>query len=82
MVQPAAWRDYDLYCQWRSLIKNYLDIKMDHYNKYYTNTCAHAHTSTRHRQQMAASIGWVTTTEYHLRIRIAYTSHIWRIINF
>ena len=61
--------------------KNYLVTKMNRYNKYQTKQCKHTLTHRTHYIWWLV-LGWVTTKEDHLCLRIAYTSYIWRVIKF
>ena len=62
-------------------VKNYLLTKMDRYNKYQTKQ--YTHTLTRYTHFIWwLVLGWVTTKEDYPRLRIAYTSFIWRVIKF
>jgi len=53
--------------------------KVNRYNKYQTNQL-HAHTHTCTRNSWWLVLRWVTTNECHQRLRIAYMSNIWRVI--
>ena len=55
--------------------------KLDRYNKYQTKQCTHTLINCTHNIWWLV-LGWVTTKEDHPRLRIAYTSYIWRVIKF
>ena len=63
------------------MVKNYLVTKMDCYNKYQTKLCTLAHTHCTHNRWWLV-LDWVTTKKDHPHLRIAYTSYIWRVIEF